>query len=85
MELHLTVACIPALDYYFISFLVNIYLNFIFKNRAVNSILSVYARKAESQGIATEIDVRVPEELVIRDIDWVAILAFCTYSLIKNV
>ena len=48
---------------------------YICQNRAVNSILSVYARKAESQGIATEIDVRVPEELVIRDIDWVAILA----------
>lgn len=48
---------------------------YICQNRAVNSILSVYARKAESQDIETEMDVRVPEELVIRDIDWVAILA----------
>ncbi len=48
---------------------------YICQNRAVNSILSVYARKAENQGIETEMDVRVPEGLVIRDIDWVAILA----------
>lgn len=42
---------------------------------AVNSILSVYARKAESQDIRTELDIRVAEDLEIRDIDWVAILA----------
>ncbi len=44
-------------------------------NRAVNSILSVYARKAESQGIYVVMDVKVAEDLKIRDIDWVAILA----------
>ena len=45
------------------------------KNRAVNSILSAYAKKARSHNIQVAMDVRVAEELPIRDIDWVAILA----------
>lgn len=45
------------------------------KNRAVNSILSAYARKANEQGIQVEMDVRVPEGLEVRDVDWIAILA----------
>ncbi len=49
--------------------------NHICKNYAVSSILSAYARKAESQGIQVEMNVRVAEDLAIRDIDWVAILA----------
>lgn len=44
-------------------------------NRAVNSILCAYARKARSQGICVSMDVRVVEGLPVRDIDWVAILA----------
>ncbi len=45
------------------------------KNRAVNSILTVYAKKAESQNIETVMDVRLSEGLAIRDVDWIAILA----------
>ncbi len=45
------------------------------QNRAVNSILSAYAKKARSQDIEVSMDVKVPENLDIRDIDWVAILA----------
>lgn len=45
------------------------------RNRVVNSILSSYARKARSQDIQVDMDVRVAEGLPIRDIDWVAILA----------
>ena len=45
------------------------------RNRAVNSILSAYARKASSQNIDVNMDVRLPEGLPVRDIDWVAILA----------
>ncbi len=45
------------------------------KNRAVNSILSAYAKKARSHNIQVDLDVRVAENLPIRDIDWVAILA----------
>lgn len=45
------------------------------KNRAVNSILSAYAHKAESLRIRVLMDIRVAENLEIRDIDWVAILA----------
>lgn len=45
------------------------------RNQAVNSILSVYAKKAKSQNIQVDMDVRVAEELPVRDIDWVTILA----------
>lgn len=48
---------------------------YICQNKAVSSILSVYTRKAESQDIKTELDVKVAEDLEIRDIDWVTILA----------
>lgn len=44
-------------------------------NKTVNSILSVYARQARSKNINVTMDVRLPEGLMIRDIDWVAILA----------
>ena len=44
-------------------------------NRAVNSILSAYARKARNKGIQVEMDVKVGEGLNIRDVDWIAILA----------
>lgn len=44
-------------------------------NRAVNSILSVYARKARSRNIKLTMDIKVAEGLAIRDIDWIAILA----------
>lgn len=44
-------------------------------NRAVNSILSAYAKKARGKGIHVKMDVKVREGLKIRDIDWVAILA----------
>lgn len=44
-------------------------------NRTVNSILSVYARQARIKGIQVTMDVRLTENLTIRDIDWVAILA----------
>lgn len=44
-------------------------------NQAVNSILSAYARKAESHDIKVNMDVVVPRQLAIRDVDWVAILA----------
>lgn len=44
-------------------------------NRAVNSILSAYAKKARSKGIQVEMDVKIGEGINIRDIDWVAILA----------
>ena len=42
---------------------------------AVNGILSVYARQARAKGIVVNIDAEVPKDTVIRDIDWVAILA----------
>ncbi len=45
------------------------------RNRAVNSILSSYAKKARGQDIQVAMDVRLAEGLPIRDIDWVAILA----------
>ena len=45
------------------------------RNQAVNSILSAYARKADSQNIKVFMDVKIPEMLPIRDVDWVAILA----------
>lgn len=44
-------------------------------NPAVNSILSVYARQARNKNILVHMDVGVPANLPIRDIDWVAILA----------
>ncbi len=44
-------------------------------NRAVNSILCAYAKKARSQDIRVLMDVRVVEGIPVRDIDWVAILA----------
>ena len=45
------------------------------KNLAVNSILSAYAKKARRQNIQVTMDVRLGENLPIRDIDWIAILA----------
>ena len=45
------------------------------RNRAVNSILSAYARMAGNQGIQVTMDVMVEEDLAVRDIDWIAILA----------
>lgn len=45
------------------------------KNRAVNSILSAYAKKARSRNIQVVMDVRLAEGLAVRDLDWVAILA----------
>lgn len=45
------------------------------RNPAVNSILSVYSCKAENQNIKVAMEVRVAEDLPVRDIDWVAILA----------
>lgn len=45
------------------------------KNSVVNSILSAYSRKAQSQGIDVTLHVKVAEGLRIRDIDWVVILA----------
>ena len=45
------------------------------QNRAVNSILSAYDRKAKHQNIEVRIDVKLSEGLAIRDIDWIAILA----------
>lgn len=44
-------------------------------NKAVNSILSAYARKAESYNIKVKINAAVPKGLAVRDVDWVAILA----------
>lgn len=44
-------------------------------NRAVNSILSVYARNARNQNIRVTMEVKVGDSLPIRDIDWIAILA----------
>jgi len=45
------------------------------KNLAVNSILLAYAKKARRQNIQVSMDVRLGENLSIRDIDWIAILA----------
>ena len=45
------------------------------KNLAVNSILLAYAKKARRQNIQVTMDVRLGENLPIRDIDWIAILA----------
>ncbi len=50
-------------------------IKYICRNQAVNSILSAYEKKAKSQNIQVTMDVRVSENLEIRDIDWVAILA----------
>lgn len=44
-------------------------------NHAVSSILSAYAAKARNENIKVSLDVRIPEELPVRDIDWIAILA----------
>lgn len=44
-------------------------------NQAVNSILSAYAGKAANQKIHVKIEANLPQELSIRDTDWVAILA----------
>ncbi len=45
------------------------------KNLAVNSILLAYAKKARRQNIQVTMDVRLGENLPVRDIDWIAILA----------
>lgn len=45
------------------------------KNRAVNSILSAYAKKARGQNIQVAMDVKLGENLPVRDTDWIAILA----------
>lgn len=45
------------------------------RNRAVNSILTAYAQMARKQDIRVAMDVRVEENLPVRDIDWIAILA----------
>ena len=45
------------------------------RNLAVNSILLAYAKTARRQNIQVNMDVRLGENLPIRDIDWVAILA----------
>ena len=45
------------------------------KNQAVNSILLAYAKKARSQNIQVTMNVKLEENLQIRDIDWIAILA----------
>lgn len=45
------------------------------KNRAVNSILLAYAKKAREQNIEVVMDVRLEADLPIRDVDWIAILA----------
>lgn len=44
-------------------------------NRAVNSILTAYAKKAKNLKIRVTMEVKAAEELAIRDIDWIAILA----------
>lgn len=44
-------------------------------NEAINSILSVYARRARKQGIEVTMHVKVPGDISIRDIDLVAVLA----------
>lgn len=45
------------------------------RNDAINGILSVYARKAEELEIPVELYVRIEDNIAIRDIDLVAILA----------
>lgn len=45
------------------------------KNQAVNSILSAYAKKAQNRNIQVAMNVKLEENLQIRDIDWIAILA----------
>lgn len=45
------------------------------RNLAVNSILLAYAKKARRQNIQVAMDIRLGENLPIRDIDWIAILA----------
>ncbi len=45
------------------------------RNRAVNSILSAYAKKARGQNIQVTMKVKLAENLPIRDTDWIAILA----------
>ncbi|KAI4447629.1 hypothetical protein C823_002148 [Eubacterium plexicaudatum ASF492] len=44
-------------------------------NLAVNGILLAYAKKARRQNIQVVMDIRLEENLPIRDIDWIAILA----------
>ncbi len=45
------------------------------RNRAVNSILTAYAKKARGQNIQVTMRVKLAENLPIRDTDWIAILA----------
>ncbi len=45
------------------------------RNLAVNSILLAYAKKARRQNIQVTMDIRLGENLPVRDIDWIAILA----------
>ncbi len=45
------------------------------RNRAVNSILTAYAKKARGQNIQVTMKVKLAENLPIRDTDWIAILA----------
>lgn len=45
------------------------------RNQAVNSILLAYVKKAQGQNIQADMDVRLAEDLPVRDIDWIAILA----------
>lgn len=44
-------------------------------NDTINGILSAYARQAEEQGIPVEMQVKIEENIAVRDIDLVAILA----------
>lgn len=44
-------------------------------NKAINGILSVYARRARENNIQVTMHVRIAEEIAVRDIDLVAILA----------
>lgn len=45
------------------------------KNRTADTILTVYARKAQQSGIQVKLDASLDEGLAIRDVDMVAILA----------
>ena len=45
------------------------------RNLAVNSILLAYAKTARRQNIQVTMDIRLGENLPVRDIDWIAILA----------
>ena len=44
-------------------------------NRAVNSILSAYAKKARGLKVEVHMDVKLADNLPVRDIDWIAVLA----------